>query len=149
AIGVYDKVDYIKVVPRTSIARLGGGSAHPKGYEQFEVMAYNRGPDKKDNTVDDFEIGRVDVDWSLEEFHEMFSDDDKEFVGSLSQTGLFTPALDGPNPQRKQMRNNYGTVWVVATAKSDKDKDGKPLTAKSYLVVSPPLYIIWDREITP
>ncbi|MBV8903713.1 MAG: quinohemoprotein amine dehydrogenase subunit alpha [Acidobacteriia bacterium] len=149
AIGVYDKVDYIKVVPRTSIARLGGGSAHPKGYEQFEVMAYNRGPDNKDNTVDDFEIGRVDVDWSLEEFHEMFSDDDKEFVGSLSQTGLFTPALDGPNPQRKQMRNNYGTVWVVATAKSDKDKDGKPLTAKSYLVVSPPLYIIWDREITP
>ncbi len=149
ATAVYDKVDYIKVLPRTSIARLGGGSAHPKGYEQFEVMAYSHGPDGKDNTADDFEIGPVAVDWSVEEFHEMFGDNDKEFVGSLSQTGLFTPALDGPNPQRQQMRNNYGTVWVVATSKSDKDKDGKPLTAKSYLVVSPPLFIIWDREITP
>lgn len=149
AIAVYDKVDYIKVVPRTSIARLGGGSAHPKGYEQFEVMGYNRGPDNKDNTGDDFEVGPVDVSWSIEEFHEMFGDDDKEFVGSLSQTGLFTPALDGPNPQRKQMRNNYGTVWVEAASKTEKSNDGKPLTAKSYLVVSPPLYILWDREITP
>ena len=51
--------------------------------------------------------------------------------------------------ERKQMRNNYGTVWVVATAKNEQDKNGKPLTAKGYLVVSPPLYIIWDKEITP
>jgi quinohemoprotein amine dehydrogenase len=46
------------------------------------------------------------------------------------------------------MRDNNGTVWVVATAKNEKDKEGKPLTGKSYLVVSVPLYIIWDREIT-
>lgn len=149
AYGVYDRVDYIKVLPRTSIARLGGGSQHPKGYEQFEVMGYNRGADNKPNTADDFEVGPVDVGWSVEEFHETFGDDDKEFVGILSPTGLFTPALDGPNPQRKQMRNNYGTVWVVATAKAEKDKDGKSLSARSYLVVSPPLYIIWDKEITP
>jgi quinohemoprotein amine dehydrogenase len=149
AIAVYDRIDSIKVVPGTSIARLGGGSQRPKGYQQFEVMAYNRGADNKPDTADDVELGPIDVKWSIEEFYETFGDDDKEFVGTLSQSGLFTPALDGPNSQRKQMRNNYGTVWAVATATNEKDQNGQPLTGRSYLVVSPPLYIIWDREITP
>ena len=47
------------------------------------------------------------------------------------------------------MANNHGNVWVVATAKDEKDAGGKPLTGKSYLVVAPPLYIIWDRELEP
>jgi len=148
AIGVYDRIDYIRVLPRTDIARLGGSQQHAKGYAQFEVMAYNRGADNKPNTADDFEVGPVDATWSVEEFQEAFGDDDKAYVGTLSDTGLFTPALDGPNPERKQLRDNNGTVWIVATAKNDKDKDGKPLTGRSYLVISVPLYIIWDREIT-
>jgi quinohemoprotein amine dehydrogenase len=147
AIAVYDKVDYIKVLPENSLGRLGGGSQHQKGYQQFEAMAYNRGADDKPNTADDIELGPVDVTWSIEEFYERYDDDDKEFVGSLSGTGLFTPALDGPNPQRKQSRDNYGNVWVVGTAKSEKDRQGKPLVGKSYLVVAPPLFVIWDREI--
>jgi quinohemoprotein amine dehydrogenase len=149
AIAVYDRIDSIKVIPGTSIARLGGASRHAKGYQQFEVMAYNRGVDNKPNTGDDVELGPIEVTWSVEEFHEMFGDDDKEFVGTLNAAGLFTPAEDGPNPQRKQMRNNYGTVWAVATAKNEKDQNGQPLTGRSYLVVAPPLYIIWDKEITP
>lgn len=147
AIAVYDKVDYIKVLPENSLARLGGGSQRQKGYQQFEAVAYNRGADDKPNTADDIELGPVDVTWSVEEFYERFDDDDKEFVGSLSGTGLFTPALDGPNPQRKQSRDNYGNVWVVGTAKNEKDRFGKPLVGKSYLVVAPPLYVIWDQEI--
>jgi quinohemoprotein amine dehydrogenase len=71
----------------------------------------------------------------------VYGDDDKEFVGSLSPSGFFTPALEGPNPKRKFGRNNYGDVWVVATYKVD----GKPLTAKSYLVVAIPLYVRWDQ----
>lgn len=149
AIAVYDRIDSIKVIPATSIARLGGASQHPMGYQQFEVMAYNRGADNKPNTDDDVELGPIDVNWSIEEFHEVFGDDDKEFVGTLNQNGLFTPALDGPNPQRKQIRDNNGTVWVVATTKNEKDQNGRPLTGRSYLVVSVPLFIIWDREITP
>jgi len=149
ATAVYDRIDSIKVLPGTSIARLGGASQHPKGYQQFEVMAYNRGADNKPNTADDVELGPIDVNWSVEEFHETFGDDDKEFVGTLSPAGLFTPALDGPNAQRKQMRNNYGTVWVVAAARNEKDQNGMPMTGRSYLVVAPPLYIIWDKEITP
>ena len=61
----------------------------------------------------------------MEEFYAIFGDDDKDFVGTLSPTALFTPSQDGPNPERKFSRNNYGDVWVVATAKNEKDKDGQ------------------------
>ena len=147
ALSVYDKVDYIKVIPETSLARLGGDekSVHPRGYQQLEAVGYQRGEDGKLHTADDVELGPVEVSWSVEEFYSVFGDDDKEFVGTLNGSGLFTPSLDGPNPQRKFGRNNYGDVWVVATAKNEKDKEGKPLTGKSYLVVTVPTYIRWDQ----
>jgi quinohemoprotein amine dehydrogenase len=144
AVAVYDRVDYIKVIPEASLAHLGS-DVHPKGFEQFEAIAYQRGVDGKNNTADDVELGPIDVTWSMEEYLSVYGDDDKEFVGTLSPTGLFTPALDGPNPKRKFSRNNYGDVWVVATAKNEKDKDNKPLTGRSYLVVTVPTYIRWDQ----
>jgi quinohemoprotein amine dehydrogenase len=144
AFAVYDHVDYIKVVPDTSLARLGG-DVHPKGYQQLEAIAYQRGADGKPHTADDVELGPIDVSWSVEEFYSVYGDDDKEFVGALNAQGFFTPALDGPNPQRKFKRNNYGDVWAVATAKNEKDKDGKPLSGRSYLVVTVPLYMQWDQ----
>jgi quinohemoprotein amine dehydrogenase len=147
AIALYDKIDYIRVTPETAIARLGGDAkdAHPRGYQQLEAIAYQRGEDGKLHTADDVELGPVEVNWTVEEFIAVFGDDDKEFVGSLSNNGLFTPNMDGPNPQRKFSRNNYGDVWVVATAKNEKDKDGKPLSGKSYLIVTVPTYIRWDQ----
>ena len=144
AIAVYDKVDYIRVSPDTSLARLGS-ETHPKGYQQFEAIGYQRGADGKLHTADDIELGPVDVAWSVEEFMAVYGDDDKAFVGHLSPTALFTPASDGPNPERKFGRNNYGDVWVVATSKNEKDKEGKPLTGRSYLVVAVPTYIRWDQ----
>ena len=144
AIAVYDRIDYVKVTPDSALAHLGS-QQHPKGYQQFEAVAYQRGADGKAHTADDVELGPIDANWSVEEFYSVYGDDDKEFVGSLSSTGLFNPASDGPNPQRKFSRNNYGDVWVVATAKNEKDKDGKPLTGKSYLVVTVPTYIKWDQ----
>jgi quinohemoprotein amine dehydrogenase len=144
AIAVYDRIDYIQVTPDSALAHLGS-EKHPKGYQQFEAVAYQRGADGKSHTADDVELGPVDANWSVEEFYSVYGDDDKEFVGSLSDTGLFTPASDGPNPQRKFSRNNYGDVWVVATAKNEKDKEGRPLIGKSYLVVTVPTYIKWDQ----
>jgi quinohemoprotein amine dehydrogenase len=92
----------------------------------------------------------LDVEWSVQEFVAVFGDDDKDFVGTLSSSGFFTPASDGPNPKRKFSRNNYGDVWVVATAKNEKDKEGKPLAGRSYLVVTVPTYIRWDQpEVEP
>jgi quinohemoprotein amine dehydrogenase len=149
AIAVYDRVDYIKVVPDSALARLGS-ERHPKGYQQFEAVAYQRGGDGKLHTADDVELGPVEATWSVEEFRSMYGDDDKEFVGSLGPNGLFTPSSDGPNPQRKFSRNNYGDIWVVATAKNEKDQDGSPLIGKSYLVVTVPLYMQWDQpEVSP
>jgi quinohemoprotein amine dehydrogenase len=144
ALAVYDKVDYIKVTPDTALARLGS-EHHPKGYQQFEAIAYANGPDGKSHTADDVELGPIDATWSVEEFLAVFGDDDKSFVGNLSETAFFTPASDGPNPERKFGRNNYGDVWVVATAKNEKNKDGEPLSGRAYLVVTVPMYINWDQ----
>ena len=144
AIAVYDKIDYMKITPETALARLGG-AVHPKGFQQFEAVGYNRGADGLNNTADDIELGLMDATWSVEEFMAVYGDDDKDFVGTLSPTGLFTPALDGPNPKRKFSRNNYGDIWIVGTSKTEKDKDGKLLSGRSYLVVTVPLYIKWDQ----
>ena len=144
SIAVYDRIDYIQVVPESAVARLGS-DVHPKGFQQFDAVAYQRGAAGKPHTADDVELGPIDVNWSVEEFYAVYGDDDKDFVGTLSPTGLFTPALDGPNPKRKFSRNNYGDIWVVATAKNEKDASGKPLVGKSYLVVTVPMYVQFDQ----
>ena len=86
----------------------------------------------------------------MEEFYATYGDDDTNFVGKLDpKTGLFTPNADGPSPKRKFARNNYGDVWVVATVKGI-GKNGKDLTAKSYLIVTVPKYASWDQpEVAP
>jgi quinohemoprotein amine dehydrogenase len=126
AIAVYKEIDHIKVAPDTALARLGGVD-YPKGFQQFEAIAYDH----------EVELGAVDAEWSVEEFYSVYGDDDKEFVGTLSAKGLFTPNVEGPNPKRRFSRNNYGDVWVVAKYKG--------LIAKSYLVVAVPLYVRWDQ----
>lgn len=144
ALPIYKKVDYLKVTPETGLAHLGG-TKYAKGYEQFDVIGFENGPDGKPRTADDVALGPIPVTWSVEEFSTVSYDDDKAFVGALSQTALFTPALEGPNPKRKFSRNNYGDVWVVATAKTEKDSFGKPLSARAYLVVTVPTYKRWDQ----
>lgn len=143
AFAVYDKIDYIKVSRDSALAHLGGGP-HPKGYVQFEAVAYNRGLDGVANTADDIDLGPIPVKWSMEEFISHYNDNDKEFVGSISADGLFTPAGEGPNPQRRFMTNNTGDVWIVAKYQGKAD-GGSPLEAKSYLVVTVPIYMKWDE----
>jgi quinohemoprotein amine dehydrogenase len=84
----------------------------------------------------------------MEEFFAVHGDDDLQYVGTLSQTGFFTPNIEGPNPKRKFSRNNYGDVWAVASytgPDAAPQKDGKPLTAKCYLIVTVPQYMRWDQ----
>src|SRR6185369_15344819 len=147
AFAVYDKIDYLQVTPQTPLAHLGG-EPHAKGYMQFDAIAYSNGPDGKQGTADDLELGPVKASWKLEEFVATMGDDDVEFVGNLdATTGLFTPALDGPNPKRKFGRNNYGDVWVVATYKPSGAE--QVVSGRSYLVVAIPQYMRWDQpEVT-
>lgn len=136
---IYNQISRIKVTPLAGLARVGG-AVFPKQLQQFDAIAYYNGPDGKPDTDDDLEIGRVSATWSLEEYGVTYDDDDIKFVGTLDQTGLFTPNLDGPNSARSANRNNVGDVWVVATYQPP-DKTARPLRARSQLIVTVPLYV--------
>jgi quinohemoprotein amine dehydrogenase len=141
AISVYEKVDYLKVTPGWGMGRVGG-VMFPKMLARFDAIAWSNGPDGKPDTRDDIEIGVVDATWSVEEYTATFDDDDVKFVGEIDpKRGVFTPALDGPNPKRSGNRNNVGDVWVVA---SHRPEGGEPLRARAHLVVTVPLYMRWD-----
>jgi len=146
AFAVYDRISYIKVMPDASFARLGG-TIVAKQFSQFEAVAFANGPDGQPGTDDDLTLGPVTANWSLEEFISGPNDDDVKFVGSVNDSGLFTPSLEGPNPARKKQSNNYptdnyGDVWVSA---SFKPEGGSPLKARSYLVVTVPQYVHYDQ----
>ena len=145
AVAIYDRIAYIEVRPDAALARLGGGIA-AKQYMQLEAVAYAAGPDGKKNTDDDVPLGPVNARWALQEFYSTPDDDDIQFVGSVNDSGLFTPAGEGPNPARKKHANNFGTdnwgdVWVEASF----DSEGVTLKSKSYLVVTIPQYVRYDQ----
>ena len=136
AIAIYDRVDYVKVTPDSALAAFGS-QTRARGYQQFEAIGYHRGADGRAHTADDVELGPVDVTWSMEIFYAK-EGSSTDFVGKVSDTGFFTPAADNPN-------NNYDT-WMIATAKSEKDKNGKPLVGKAFLVVTVPTYTFEGRQ---
>jgi quinohemoprotein amine dehydrogenase len=145
-LAIYDKVSYIKVTPDASFARLGG-TIVAKQYAQFEAIAFANGPDGKPGTADDIALGPVSANWGLEEFMSTPNDDDVKYVGTINDTGLFTPSGEGPNPKRKKQANNYptnnwGDVWVDASYRTE---SGPVLKARSYLVVTVPTYIHYDQ----
>ena len=142
AIAVYDKVDYLKVTPGWALTRVGG-SMFPKMLGRFDAIAWSNGADGKPDTKDDLELGLVDATWSIEEYTATFDDDDVKFVGEIDRTrGVFTPAVDGPNPKRSGNRNNVGDVWVVAEHRPA--GSAEPLRSRAHLVVTVPLYMRWD-----
>ena len=143
ALVVYDKIDGIRVQPLAGMARVGG-AVFPKQLQQFEAVGIHNGPDGKPDTADDLILGLVDVKWSIEEYTATFADDDVQFVGKIDESGLFTPAVDGPNPKRTGNRNNVGDVWVVAELTSSGARDTtRPLRARAHLLVTVPLYMAW------
>jgi quinohemoprotein amine dehydrogenase len=138
---VFDKIDAIKVTPLAGMARVGGIN-FPKQLQPFEAVAYHNGADGKPDTKDDLNLGAVDVTWAIEEYPATFDDNDKDYVGSIDDRGMFTPNVDGPNPKRKGNANNTGDVWVIATFKTP---DGRTLRARAHLLVTVPLYVRYDQ----
>jgi len=136
ALVIYDRVDYLKVTPESAMAAFGDESS-PRGFQQFEAIGYQRGPDNRMHTADDVELGPLDATWSMEVFYETDSAN-SGLVGQVSSTGFFTPAPQSPNA-------NYD-VWVVATSKNEMKKDGKPLVGKAYVVVTIPSYTFNGRK---
>jgi quinohemoprotein amine dehydrogenase len=136
ALAIYDRVDYLKVTPESSMAAFGG-EGHPRGFQQFEAIGYQRGADGRAHTPDDIELGPVDATWSMEVFYEV-DGNKRDLVGKVSPTGFFTPAAVSPSA-------NYD-IWVIATAKNEKNKVGKPLVGKGYVVVTVPTYTFNGRK---
>jgi quinohemoprotein amine dehydrogenase len=135
---VYKTVDYIRLSPEQAFARPGGVRT-PKVLQQFEVIAYLNGTDGVKGTEDDVKLGRVGpIKWNLEEYIKRNNDDDMQFVGAVDENGLFTPANDGPNPQRHLSDENVGDVWLEAWYKPDGAK--RPIGARSFLLVMPPKF---------
>ena len=146
ALVVFDKIDGLRVLPQAGMARVGG-VVFPKQFQQFEAIGVNNGPDGKPDTADDLTLGIVDVKWSVEEYPATWGDDDAQWVGTLDQSGLFTPNVDGPNPKRSGNRDNVGDVWVVAEATGGDLRDTtRPLRARAHLLVTVPLYMAWFQS---
>jgi quinohemoprotein amine dehydrogenase len=146
AIALYNKIAYIKVFPDASMARLGGVIA-AKQFAQFEAIAYASSSGSTSPAPDDVPLGPVTANWSLEEFVSTPGDDDKNFVGKINDSGLFTPNIEGPNPERRKQANNFptnnwGDVWVSATFKPE---GGQEMKARSFLVVTIPVYMRYDQ----
>ena len=138
---VHDGADYIRVSPEMALSRVGGAVA-PKQFVQFEVSGWHRGPDGERLTDDDLALGPVEVTWTTEEYYIRDEDADTRFVGNIDERGLFTPGLDGPNPERELMADNMGDVWVVA--EHEDPETGETLRDRARLVVSPPVFLYWD-----
>ncbi len=143
AIRVHDGVDRIEVSPRAGMARVGGAN-FPKGFQAFDAIGWDDGPDGEPNTADDLDLGRVSVTWSMEEYTATFDDDDIDYVGTLGSDGIFNPAVDGPNGDRIGSRNNVGDVWVVATYAGSGAGPDDLLRARANLIVTVPLYLRFD-----
>jgi quinohemoprotein amine dehydrogenase len=122
AIAIYDHIDYLRVMPDSAMAAFGN-ETHVRGFQQFEAIGYQRGPDGRLHTADDLELGPVDAVWSMEVFYETDTSQ-HDTVGSVSQSGFFTPATRNPGV-------NYD-IWVIATAQE--------MSGKSYVVVTIPTY---------
>lgn len=147
AITVYDKIDSIRVTPTWNMGRVGG-VVFPKMLARFDAWTYSNGADKKPNTADDLKLDAVAATWSVEEYKATFDDEDTKYVGAIDPaTGVFTPNVEGPNPQRKGERNNMGDVWAVASYTPPGSTT--PLKGRSHLLVTAPLYMKFDPTVTP
>lgn len=130
-VAVYRQFDSIRVEPEFGVARLGGGTNLGMS-AQFEAVAYLNGPDALPGTADDIRLGYVSAKWSVDNFDDSAkAANDVGFAGVMEQSGLFIPAVAGPNPARKSF-NNVGNLSVVAKVVDE----SRTSEAKAHLIVT-------------
>lgn len=136
ALAVYDRVDCVKVTPESSMAAFAD-DMYARGYQQFEAIGYQRGPDGKPHTEDDLELGPIDATWAIQVFYAV-DNRGSDKIGTVSPAGLLTPAHRSPG-------GNFD-IWVIATAVHETAPSGKPLVGKGYVVVTIPAYSFDGRR---
>ncbi len=138
ALMVYYNIDTVRVLPGEAIARIGGGGGQlAKVPAQFHAVAYVNGVDGQAGTEDDVVIGSMPATWAVENFNEAAERDrDADFAGGISDSGLFTPADAGINPDREShgltTMNNTGNLRIVGTI----DDGGRGVAGAAHLVVT-------------
>lgn len=118
-VAVYSAVDRVTVEPAFAIARVGGGSdIGPEAVPiDFAAIGWWNGPDGQPGTDDDIRIGEVPAAWTTGNHNEVAAAmEDAKFAGSIDETGLFMPAVAGPNPERPFSTNNAGDLRITAEA---------------------------------
>lgn len=128
---VYSKLDRISVEPNMAVARVGGnGGPIPKTPAQFEAVGYLNGSDAKPGTADDVRVGVFSAKWSVDNWDEAATAmKDAQFAGTIDETGKFTPADAGPNPDRPMSTNNLGNLKVTAAV----ENKGQQITGEAHL----------------
>lgn len=117
---VYRSVDSVRIEPETAVARVGGGGGALGAITaQMEAVGYLNGPDGEPGTDDDVRLGALPAAWSVANRDEAAEGmEDARFAGTMnSSSGLFQPALAGPNPERRFGTNNVGDLTVTGTVK--------------------------------
>lgn len=117
AVVVYDAVARVDIEPGQTIARVGDNDGPiAKVPAQFQAVGYTAGADGEAGTDDDVRIGVMPASWAVEDFDEFAAElEDAKFAGTIDQSGLFSPAAAGPNPERRMSTNNAGNLAVIGT----------------------------------
>lgn len=117
-LAIYAQVNLLKIVPSYGISRVGGnGGSTPKADNIFRAVGFDYGKDGIANTKDDLNLGYIEeVTWEVVPRDAIAKkDEDVKFAGHMNtNTGLFSPANAGPNPERYRSTNNAGNLNVIA-----------------------------------
>ncbi len=119
-VALYDSIDRLAVEPAFTVARVGGGSdVGPAAVPAlFQAIGFWNGPDGEPGTADDIRVGPLPAQWTVSPHNEIAEQmEDHRFAGAMdAQSGIFTPAMAGPNPERPFSTNNAGDLTVTADA---------------------------------
>ncbi len=119
-VALYDSIDRLAVEPAFTIARVGGGSeVGPAAVPAlFKAIGFWNGPDGEPGTADDIRVGPLPAQWTVSPHNEIAAAmEDQHYAGVMDQeSGIFMPALAGPNPERPFSTNNAGDLTVTADA---------------------------------
>lgn len=134
---VYQNVDYLKIDPPYGVARMGDNGPMQKVSTQFTTYAYSNGKDGKKDTADDLKLMPIKAQWTLKGFPDSENLEEIKFIGSIDQTGLFTPLGEGINAEREFTQENVGAVTVHAKA----TVAGKTLETTTHHISTVPDYV--------
>ena len=118
-VALYTAPDRLTVEPEFTIARVGGGSdVGPAAVPAlFSAVGWLNGPDGAAGTGDDIRIGSLSAEWTTTDANETAAMmQDAAYAGTLDQSGLFMPAVAGPNAERPFSTNNAGDLTITAKA---------------------------------